>query len=55
MFHVGKIQETKHFKYLALYQPCQGNLCLNSAADMYTIQPLQSSAAEESTSNEHWP
>ncbi len=53
MFHVGKIQETKHFRCSALYQPCQAKLCLISAADMYTIQPLQSSAAEESTSKEH--
>jgi hypothetical protein len=36
MFHMGKIQETKCFKYSAPFRPFLGKFCQNSAPDLYS-------------------
>jgi hypothetical protein len=58
MFHMGKIQETKCFKYSAPFRPFLGKFGQNYATDLYSrlhfSRPLLSFAAEESASWEHW-
>jgi hypothetical protein len=35
MFHMGKIQDTKHFKYSAPFRPFLGKFGKDSAVDLY--------------------
>jgi hypothetical protein len=57
MFHLGKIQETKHFSILAPFRPFLGKLGKNSATYLYSRLHFYSAplsyVAEESASWEH--